>query len=122
MTTSAADAPDAPAADGDTDAQDIEDEDGELPDWLSEGFPLYPGSRVAASSEVGDIAIVSFSVPNAEAQEIFDWFIAQYSAEGWVTDYVEPDGMALEATNADGRNASIDVTKSTYVISATPST
>ncbi len=100
-------------------SKDIVDEDGEIPDWLAAGFPLYPGSRVAASGESGDFTIISFSVPSAEAQEIYDWFVEKYSEDGWVASYLDDESMSFEAENADGRSASINVTKSTFVISAT---
>lgn len=107
-----------PDADDATNAQDIVDEDGEVPDWLAEGFPLYPGSRVAASGESGDLIIISFSVPNAEQQEIYEWFVEQYSVNGWEASYIDDEHGSFEADNADGRTASINVTKSTFVISA----
>ncbi len=99
-------------------SKDIVDEDGDIPAWLAEGFPLYPGSRVAASGESGDVTIISFSVPNAEEQEIYDWFVEKYSENGWASSYLDDESKSFEAENADGRTASVNVTKATFVISA----
>jgi hypothetical protein len=119
QTTQAATPPadENPPAD-DTPDGGLVDEDNVVPDWVTEGFPIYPDSRVAASSDGGTTFIVSFSVPAAEERTIYDWFVDQYSQNGWVgRDFVEDSG-SFEADNADGRTVSIDVTKSTFVMTA----
>jgi len=106
----------APAED--TVSQGFVDEDGDVPDRVADGFPIYPGSEVAAAAESGDKTIISFSVPSAEAQAIYDWFGDEYSQNGWEARNMDDENMSFAADNTDGRSATINVTKSTFAMSA----
>lgn len=93
------------------------DEDGEVPDWVAAGFPIYPGSVVAASGGAGDKTMISFSVPNADEQTIYEWFVEQYSQDGWEIRNPDDVHSDFDATNTDGREAYFNVTDATFVMS-----
>lgn len=105
-------------SDGDS-SQGFVDEDGDVPDWVAAGFPIYPGSVAAGSGEAGDLTIISFSVPDvgSDGQELYAWFVDQYSQNGWSTSGLDDEHMSFEASNTDGRTASLNITKATYVMS-----
>ncbi len=100
-------------------AADIVDEDGEIPGWMLDAFPLYPGSEVAGAGESGGMTMISFFAPDDEAT-LYAWFIEQYGQNGWTVTETDDENSAVSATYADGHEAWINVTKATYVIEATP--
>ncbi len=93
------------------------DKKGLVPDWVAEGFPIHPNSVSAGAGEAGGETMISFSVPNVDEQDLYDWFIEQYSQNGWEAHDLDPVSYDFSATNADGRKAYVNVTKSTFVMS-----
>lgn len=106
-----------PPAD-DSGPKDLVDDEGIVPDWFPGEFPLYPGSVSAGFGEVADKTMISFSVPGSDEETIFQWFVEQYSQNGWEAHNLDEVSSDFDAINADGREAYINVTKGTYVISA----
>lgn len=97
----------------------VVDEDGEIPGWMLDAFPLYPGSEVAGAGESGGMTMISFFAPDDEAT-LYAWFIEQYGQNGWTVTETDDESSAVTATHADGYEAWINVTDATYVIEATP--
>lgn len=101
------------------DSKGFVDPDGEVPDWVAAGFPIYPGSEVAASGEASGLTIISFSVPSVDAdgEELYNWFVEQYGQNGWTARNLDAEHMSFDAENSDGRTSSVNVTKATFVMS-----
>lgn len=112
------DSGDAPADNASSDG--FVDPDGEVPDWVAAGFPIYPGSEVAGFDEISGVTMISFSVPSVDpdGKDLYNWLVDQYSQNGWTTRNLDDEHMSFDADNADGRIASINVTKATYVMTA----
>ncbi len=113
---SSADSGDKAPAD-DAGAKGFVDEDGDVPDWVAAGFPIYPGSKAAASAKASGITIISFSVPKSDEQTIYAWFVDQYSQNGWSATNLDDAHHSFDATNTDGSTSAVNVTKATYVMS-----
>lgn len=94
------------------------DEDGAVPDWVAEGFPLYPGSVNYAVTEAAGSQILGFTVPNVDEATIYQWLVDQYSQNGWESYDHNDETSDFGATHADGRETYINVTQSSYVMTA----
>lgn len=93
------------------DADSEESEDDELPSWIADAFPIYPGSTVAAVDKVADTSMASFFTPSDDGQAVYQWFIEQYGQNGWTIDSTNDDSMDLYASHADGLSAYVNVTQ-----------
>lgn len=94
------------------------DKKGEVPDWVADGFPIYPGSVFYAGSESHGTQILGFSVSDADEQTIYKWLVEKYSQDGWQARNFDEVSSDFDAIHADGREAYINVTQSSFVMTA----
>ncbi len=110
---SEAEAPGTDAASDDVASEDAdsEDSDDELPGWIADAFPIYPGSTVAAVDSSGETSIASFFTPSDDGEAVYQWFLDQYGQDGWTIDNTNDESMDLSASHVDGLTASVNVTQ-----------
>lgn len=76
--------------DGDADAEsDVDSE--KIPAWVTDNFPIYPGSNVSTVSESGSSIIIGMMTSD-DGDTVKAWYNEQYSQNGWEQDLVQDDG------------------------------
>lgn len=107
-----------PGAKPDTNDKGSVDKNADVPGWVIDGFPLYPGSENYAVTESYGTQILGFTVPKSDEATIYQWFVEQYSQNGWESYDHNDETSDFGATHADGREVYINVTQASYVMTA----